>query len=494
MYNTDCFEPVCFRANGTLELNGRTIAYETVCEDNVFYDELGRPIASIFSYSYFRTDVERPSGRPVLFCFNGGPGASSMMVHAGCFGAKRVKYPESPEIHTALPPYEVIDNPDCLLDAADLVMVDPIATGFGLLLNQDSGKRFFGIDEDAEALVMFIARWLSRYNRWNSPKYLVGESYGCTRAATAAGVACSGGPARSHHIAFDGIICIGNTIAMAKYFNRGAPVEPAVEAFPTMAAIHWYHNAPSAQPLEAFAAEAAEFAATDYLAALYQGDALTGERRERIKEKIMYYTGVSSQYLEDRGLRLERFSFCREVLRQRDQVVSIMDGRFTRPVCRPRAMEGAPGYASDAATERYSPFFLGALRGEIFQSLGIRGFDRSFVPSCSLGTELEPNPIWNFETAGLVSGERLSIAMRCNPGMRVLFANGWFDLCTQTGIIRHTVTHACLPRERVYFKGYPSGHMAYIGEDNVRKLSHDIRCFISHSDQLVSIAGTDALR
>lgn len=479
MYNTDCFEPVCFHSNGKLELRGQTVAYETVCEDNVFYDEQGKPIASIFSYSYFRTDVERASSRPVLFCFNGGPGASSMMVHTGCFGAKRVKYPESPEHHPSLPPYAVIDNPDCLLDVADLVLVDPIATGFGLLLDADSGKRFFGIDEDAEALVMFIARWLSRYNRWGSPKYLVGESYGCTRAATAAGIACAGGPTRSHHITFDGIICIGNTIAMAKYFNRGAPVEPAVEAFPTMAAINWYHNAPSALPLEEFVAEAAEFAATDYLIALYKGDALIGEPRERIKEKVMYYTGVSSQYLEARNLSLERFSFCYEVLRKREQVVSILDGRFTRPAYQPKAMEDIPGFPSDAAGERYSPFFLGALRGEIFQSLGIRGFDRSFVPSCSFGTELQPGSIWNFETAGLVSGERLSIAMHRVPGMRVLFANGWFDLCTQTGIVKHTVTHAHLPTDRVYFKGYPSGHMAYIGEENVKKLSDDIRCFIT---------------
>lgn len=482
MYNTDRFEPVCFQSGGSLELRGQTVTYETVCEDNVFYDEPGNPIASIFSYSYFRTNAACAASRPVLFCFNGGPGASSMMVHAGCFGARRVKYPGSPEAETTLPPYEVIDNPDCLLDVADLVLVDPIATGFGLLLDADSGKRFFGIDEDAEALVMFIARWLTKYNRWNSPKYLVGESYGCTRAATAAGVACSGGPSRSHHIAFNGIICIGNTIAMAKYFNRGAPVESSVEAFPTMAAINWYHNAAGPQPLEEFAAEAAEFAASDYLTALCKGDALTGDARRRVKEKIRYYIGVSDQYLEDHELRLERVSFCRELLREKERVISILDGRFTRPVYRPKAMEGAPGYYSDAAMERYGPFFLAALRGEIFQALGLQGFERSFVPSCSLGTELEPNPIWNFETAQLVSGERLSIAMHYNPGMRVLFANGWFDLCTQTGIVFHTASHACLPKDRVHFTSYPSGHMAYIGEENVKKLSDDIRHFISGSD------------
>lgn len=479
MYNTDSFTPVTFRAGGTLELRGERVSYETVCEDNVFYDQAGKPLASIFSYSYFRTQVSGADRRPVLFCFNGGPGASSMMVHAGCFGAKRVKYPKDTSVHTALPPYEVTDNPDCLLDVADLVMVDPVSTGFGLLLDEDSGSRFFGIEEDAEALLMFIARWLTKYGRWNSPKYLVGESYGCTRAATAAGMACSGGPARSHYIAFDGVICIGNTIAAAKYFNRGAPVEPAVEALPTMAAIHWYHNAPVRQSLEEFVAEAAQFAAGEYLTALYRGDLLAGEERRRLKEKLMYFTGVSGQYLEDRALRLERFSFCREVLREKGQVVSLMDGRFTRPAFRPGALEGTPGYSSDAASERYSPFFLGALRGEIFRALGIRDFERSFVPSCSLGTELEPGSRWNFETARLVSGERLSVAMHTNPGMRVFFANGWFDLVTQTGIVFHTRANAHLPQERVFFRGYPSGHMVYIGEENVKKLSDDMRRFVT---------------
>lgn len=479
MYNTNSFTPVQFKSGGSLSLSGQTVNYKTVCEDNLFYDETGKPIASLFSYSYFRTDIKNTYNRPVLFCFNGGPGSSSMMVHAGCFGAKRVKYPDCPESFTALPPYEVIDNPDCLLDVADLVLVDPVATGFGLLLNEDSDKRFFGIDEDAEALLMFIARWLSRYNRWNSPKYLVGESYGCTRAATSAGISCSGSSTRSHHIAFDGIVFIGNTVSVAKYFNRGVPVEPAIEAFPTMSAINWYHKSPTNQPLEQFVAEAAEFAATEYLIALYKGELLIGQEKNKIKEKIMYYTGVSDQYLEERDLRLDRLSFCSNLLKDEGKIVSIMDGRFTRPTYLPNSIEGTPGHNSDAALDRYSPFFLGALRGEIFEALGIRDFDRSFVPSCSLGTELVRGSRWNFETEQLVSGERLSIAMHSNPGMRLFFANGWLDLCTQTGIVYHTITHTHLPKERTFFKGYVSGHMTYIGEANVKALSEDIRRFIS---------------
>lgn len=479
MYNTESFSPVCFRAEGSLLLHGQDVTYKTICEDNVFYDETGKPLATIFSYSYFRTNPPDSTTRPVLFCFNGGPGASSMSVHAGCFGAKRVRYPSGTQDETALPPYQVIDNPDCLLDVADLVMVDPIGTGFGLLLDETSDKHFYGIDEDAEALLMFIQRWLSRYNRWNSPKYLIGESYGCTRAATAAGMGVSGGPSRSHGIAFDGVILLGNTVTVAKYFNRGAPVEPAVEALPTMAAIHWYHNRPTVQLLEEFVREAADFAAREYLPALFQGEALPVPERDRIKEKLKYYTGVSEEYLEAHDLCLERISFCRELLRGKNQVVSLMDGRFTRPAFLPLSREGTPGYYTDATSERYQPFFQGALLGEMATALGIHDFDRSFASSSNFGTELAPGARWNFENAGLISGERLSVAMQSNRRMRTFFANGWYDLVTQAGIVWHTMTHTHLPKDRTFMKGYPSGHMIFISEENVRALSEDIRRFVT---------------
>lgn len=481
MYNTDRFTPACFRSNGSTVINGEAITFDTVCEDNVFYNEAGEPVATIFSFSYFRTNADDRQ-RPVVFCFNGGPGASSMTVHAGFFGTKRVKYPTDPDALTAHPPYEVIDNPDCLLDTADVVLIDPVGTGFGLLLDENSKNLFYGIDEDAEALLMFIGRWLTRYNRWGSPKYLIGESYGCTRAATAAGIGCTGGPTRSHGIVFDGLVMLGNTVTTAKYFNRGIPVEPAVQALPTMAAINWYHKHPTEQSLEYFVAEAAQFAATEYLAALYKGEALPDDERENIKKKLMYYAGVSSEYLDSRDLRLERMSFCVDLLKGQNKVVSILDGRFTRQGFLPNAKEGTPGYAADAVSIRYSPYFHAALCGEMFNSLGIQNFDRSYVPSASFGTELVPGSIWNFENAQLVSGDRLTIALNLCPGLRIFFANGWFDLCTQTGLRWHTISHTNLPKERVFFKGYYAGHMPYIGEENARLLAEDIRRFILRQD------------
>ena len=296
------FKPARFESQGSLVLNGQTIPYRTVSEDTVFYTSDGKPIATIFSYSYFRSDVEDTASRPVIFGYNGGPGSSSMYVHAGFLGARRIVYGE-PDRPTALPPYEVIDNPNCLLDIADIVLVDPVATGYGALLDDTRGKDFFGIEQDAEAFLTFVEQWLHRHNRWLSPKYLVGESYGCTRSAIAAGIASTRGKERSYGIAFDGIVMIGNTVSVGKYFGREVPVDSAVICFPTYAAVNWYHNHPTDQTLEEFVKEAKAFADHDYLLALYQGDDLQGEAREAVIEKLMYYTGVSREYLEERDLR-----------------------------------------------------------------------------------------------------------------------------------------------------------------------------------------------
>lgn len=335
MYTTekitaDTFEPARFEADGELELNGKVIPYHTVSEDNVFYGKDGKPIASIFSYSYFRSDVEDRSSRPVIFGFNGGPGSSSMFVHAGFLGAKRVVYEET-DRPTALPPYEAKDNPDCLLDIADIVLVDPVGTGYGLLIDDKEASTFFGIERDAEAFLVFVEKWLHRYNRWLSPKYIIGESYGCTRASVAAGIAATRSRERAYNIAFDGIVLIGNTVTVGKYFGREVPVEHAVLAFPSYASINWYHNHPTDQSLEEFAMEAKNFADTEYLLALYKGESLQGEERDRIIEKICYYTGVSRRYLEERNLQIDDATFRVEVIKDKGCSVARFDGRITRP-------------------------------------------------------------------------------------------------------------------------------------------------------------------
>ena len=453
MYNTEnfdqkTFEPKCFTSSGSVTLKGVEIKYHTVCEDNVFYEN-GNPIASIFSYSYFRDDVDT-TNRPVIFAFNGGPGSSSMYVHAGFFGAKRIKY-EEVNRETSLPPYEVIDNPDCLLDEADIVVIDPVGTGFGVLLDDSHAKDFFGIEEDAEVLLTFVEKWLRKYNRFNSPKYLAGESYGCTRCAVAAGISCGGmGAKRGYGIKFDGLILIGNTVTVGKYFNEGVEVESSVLYFPTYAAINWYHNHPSNQSVDEFALEAKKFADKEYLLALYKGEALVGEEKEKIIQKLMYYTGVSRQYLEMHALKIDEKGFRLEVVKDKGLSVS-----------------------------RYDGFFYAALNGTILPSLNVK-MDRQYLTFRNFWGDGTYK--WNTEEKGGNTSYRLREAMNGSRGMRVFFANGWYDDCTEIGMVYYTIDHAGLDHSRVFMKPYKSGHMIYISEENTKELAQDISKFIRGED------------
>ncbi|MBR2825635.1 MAG: hypothetical protein IKE51_05170 [Solobacterium sp.] len=473
-FKPDNFVPARFESKGSISLKGKKIPYHTVSEDNVFYNNEGKPIASIFSYSYFRSDVKDTKNRPVIFAYNGGPGSSSMYVHAGFLGTRRITYGE-PDRPTSFGPYEVINNPDCLIDVADLVLIDPVGTGYGVLLDEEEGKNFLGIEEDAEALLNFIEGWLRRYNRMLSPKYLVGESYGCTRSAIAAGIAATGGKERSYAVAFDGIVMIGNTVTVGKYFGENLPVESSVLGFPTYAAVNWFHNHPSKKTVEQFVKEAKAFADHDYLLALYQGDKLSAKDRKEIIERVSYYTGVSKEYLEKNGLKIDDNTYRQEVLKAKGKAVSRYDGRMTRPLLEPEVVEEKDGLWDDATADRYDPYFYSALTGDLLPHLNVK-LNRNYV------NMIHYYKTWNkSETMG-TTGEQLRNAMTRRPGMRTFFANGWFDLCTETGYVYHTLDHAGLPKDRVYFKGYDSGHMIYIGEENVHALCTDIRKFILGKD------------
>lgn len=473
-FKQDSFVPTKFEEDREIILHGEKVRYHTICEDNVFYNKDGKPIASIYSYSYFRKDVEDTANRPVIFAYNGGPGSSCVYVHTGFLGPRRIEYGE-PDRPTSYGPYTAIDNPDCLLDIADLVFVDPVGTGYGVLIDEKEKKNFYGIEEDAEALLSFIEMWIRRYGRGLSPKYLVGESYGCTRSATAAGIAATNGKERTYGVSFDGIVMIGNTVTVGKYFAEGLTVETSVIGFPTYAAVNWYHNQPSKQTVEEFVKEAKQFADTEYMLALYQGEALPEEEQEHIIDRVTYYTGVSREYLLQNGLKIDDDNFRSEVLKTKGKAVSRYDGRITRPLLTPEVDERTKALFDDATADRYDAYFYAVLTGDIFPKLGIK-MERNYIMS-TMGWKK-----WNNETPMGTTGEQLRNAMTRRPGMRTFFANGWYDLCTEFGYVWHTQNHARLPKDRVYVKGYPSGHMIYIGEENVKELLEDVRKFVEGKD------------
>lgn len=374
-FKPDTFKPARFESDGKITLSGKEIPYHTICEDNVIYGPDGNPVASIFTYAYFRSDVEDTSNRPVIFAYNGGPGSSCMYVHAGFLGTRRMQYDEV-DRESAFGPYKVIDNPDCLIDVADIVLIDPVGTGYGVLIDESKKKDFFGIEQDAEALLTVLEAWVRRYNRGLSPKYLCGESYGCTRSAVAAGIAATMGRERGYGIAFDGIVFIGNTVTVGKYFGEGLPVETSVLGFPTYAGVNWYHNHLTNQSVEDFVKEAKAFADHDYVLALYKGEAISEEEKEHILEKVSYYTGVSREYLIRHGLKIDDDDYRQEVLKAKGKAVSRYDGRVTRPLLEPEQDEIKKALWDDATADRYDTFFYAAFTGDLLPKLNVRSEER----------------------------------------------------------------------------------------------------------------------
>ena len=226
-----------YEADGKISIQGTTIPYHTICEDNFFVDEENNPVASIFSYAYFRSDIQDNSKRPILFIYNGGPGCASLWLHMGLFGPRIVKLDDELNLPT-VPPFELEDNPHCLLDLCDLVFIDPVGTGLGRLIQEKARKEFYETHGDVRSVSKFIEQFLARYNRRNSPVLLAGESYGTARSALLAGELMGAGPEKADTMG----ISVSGIFLLGSYFIEKLPVEASATDLITMAATNYFHN------------------------------------------------------------------------------------------------------------------------------------------------------------------------------------------------------------------------------------------------------------
>lgn len=458
-----------------VRIGGKVVRYTATAGNYLIKEEDGTPKANLFFVSYTKDGQGKdgesdPGKRPVLFSFNGGPGSSSIWLHLGLFGPRRV--PMTDEGFALPPPYRLVDNEHSLLDLADLVFIDPVTTGFSRAVPGEDDKQFHGVEQDVEVVGKLIRLWTTRNQRWASPKLLAGESYGTTRAA-----------ALVHHLQerhgmyFNGVILISSILNFqTARFDVGNDL-PYVLFLPTYTATAWYHGklAPELQrDLAATLAEVRKFAATDYTLALMQGKDLPPGERQAIAARLARYTGLSEEYVMQTDLRIEIFRFIKELLRGERRTAGRLDSRFT-------------GSDLDAVGERseYDPSmeairgpYGGALNDYVRRELGYE----TDLPYEILTDRVRPWK-WGDEGNQYVNvAERLRQAMTRNPALRVFVANGYFDLATPFFATEYTFAHLGLDpslEDHVTLRYYEAGHMMYIHKPSLEKLRGDLAEFVA---------------
>jgi carboxypeptidase C (cathepsin A) len=439
--------------------------------------------ASMF-FVYYAKRGAAAASRPVTFLFNGGPGSSTVWLHMGAFGPKRVVTKD--DSHTPAAPYEIVENASTLLDVSDLVFVDAPGTGFSRIAGKDKEKAFYGVDPDAAAFAAFIQEFLSKYGRWNSPKYLFGESYGTPRASVVAYDL-----AANHSTDLNGVILL-SAILNFSLSDDGAETNPGVDlpyqiALPTYAATAWYHHKlPGKQPpdMVAFVHAVEHFAMTDYALALSEGSGLSAARRQAIAQKLHEYTGLPVAYILKANLRIEGGEFEKTLQDGANITTGRLDTRFSGPSIDPLSKEADYDPQSSAISSAYVSAFNEYVRGTLNYGQGRIYHEGIDVFKWWDFKHQQPGAGFAFPGATNVMPD-LAYAMKQNPDLKVLVNGGYYDLATPYYEGWYEMHHLPLPPElgrNVQYHYYPSGHMVYAHEESLKDLHDTVAAFIRQTD------------
>jgi len=459
-----------------ITLDGRTIPYTATAATIDLKNDKGDTIGRMFYVAYTQEGITDATKRPVTFCYNGGPGSSTLWLEMGSFGPVRVDASDAEP--TPPPPYEIESNPESLLDATDLVFIDAMGTGYSRIVGKGKPKDFYGTDADIAAFGQFIQRWVGENQRWNSPKFLLGESYGTTRNAGLLAWLQEEG------MAFNGAVMISSYLNAFHDF-AGPPFSndlPYELYLPTMAATAWYHDRLDPKPtdLEAFLQEVREFALGEYAAALAKGSHLGETEETEIVAKLHRYTSMPEDFLRQANLRIAPWRFQKELLRGERRTVGRLDARY-EGIDHDAAGEYPESDASDAA---FAPAFVAAWNTYSAGELGYKT-DALYKPT----NYPEVGRDWDDHHGGGRFGrgaampdvaEDLRRAMSANPGLKVFFANGYFDFATPFFETEYTVSHMGLDpslEKNLSWGYYPSGHMIYIHPEARTQLKEDLAKF-----------------
>ncbi len=469
---------VIVQSQHTVTVNGQELSYTVTTGTIVLKEEVEKEEkaegekakASIFFIAYSKNDVADTAQRPITFSFNGGPGSSSVWLHLGVLGPRRV---DNHDVDSpVLPPYRLVNNEYTLLDETDLVFIDPVGTGFSRAVPGEKPKQFYDFKKDIESVGDFIRLYVTRYRRWNSPKFLIGESYGTTRAA-----GLSGYLQERYGMYLNGIMLVSSILNFqTARFTIGNDL-PYILFLPTYTATAWYHGRlePSLQAdLAQTLAEVEAFALNEYTLALMQGAALSPERQQEIVQKLARYTGLSAGYIARTNMRIGIHRFCKELLRAQRRTVGRLDTRYVG-IDRDAAgeyFENDPSYA--AILGAYASTFNDYIRRDL-------AFE-SDLPYEILSFKVFP--AWQYaqnQNSFVNVAETLRQAMTMNPALKVHVANGYYDLATPYMATRYTFTHLELDpslQSNISMSFYEAGHMMYVHLPSLAKLKETLAAFV----------------
>jgi len=431
-------------------------------------------VAHIFYVAYFKKDAKNED-RPITFFYNGGPGSSTVWLHMGSLGPKHVV--TDGDQHLPAAPYKLVDNAYSLLDTSDLVFIDMPGTGFGRLVGKDAGKAFWGVDEDANAFARFIARFITKFNRWNSPKYIFGESYGTTRSAVLADVLQN-----SKSIDLNGVILLSQIFNFTTDIdgpsgNPGVDL-PYVLALPTYAATAWYHKKLPQQPaaLEPFLKEVEDFAMGPYTHALALGTDLTPEEKQSVAEKLHAYTGLPAAYLLKANLRVSGGEFEKTLQEDQDLTTGRLDTRFSGPNLNPLSENAEYDPQSSAISSAYVALFNDYVRRDLKYGEG-----QTYLPEAQFGSAQ-----WDQMHRGNASSLNVAIdlaeALKTNPDLRIMVNGGYYDLATPFFAAQYEEKHLPIPQslaKNIEYDWYESGHMVYVRDESLKQLHDRVAAFIN---------------
>ena len=450
------------RLTGEGVFGGEQVSYEAALETYDISGKEGRPDVELVSVSYVAEPKADAAPRPVLFVFNGGPISASLYLHMGAVGPKRVHVPE--DLSAPVEAYALVDNPYSPLDVADIVLFDPASTGFSRVVEGGDPEAYYSVEADAQQFTDFVAAWLSRHNRQDAPVYILGESYGTMRATEAAGQLAEAEDANAPA----GVFLMGQAVNIIEYAQRRQNIISYVVSLPTLVAMGVEQGKVDThgKSVEEYMAEASEFAETEYLVALFQGNRLSDDALQSVASKLESYTGLSAEYFVEKGLKVKKDEYRLALLADEGKVLGVADGRYINDDTK----QDASGVISDGYYNGFRQYMA-----ETF-GLDIEGTYKPSAEVAGLGA-------WDWGGSSPFSAYDYSVgidkAFEANPDLRVLIGNGYHDTMTTVGAAEYLAAQANWPASQVRLSFYPGGHMAYSLDSSAERFGQDIRDWIT---------------